>query len=109
MFWSKGNVSILGGTFTENESPQNGGVFFGEDSSLIVMKGGSFEGNMAQDGAVSVVLQGSTIQVEGGVYTGNVAERQGGVFSVYGGGGIQVGRRKVLEILFCTIFAMHGI
>lgn len=92
MFWSIGNISVLGGTFTENESAENGGVFIGEDSSVIAMKGGRFENNTAQDGAVAVVRRGSALHVEDGVFTGNVAERQGGVFSSYGGGGIQVGR-----------------
>ena len=99
MFWSKGNVSIAGGTFTDNESPQNGGVFYGEVSSVIAMKGGRFENNMAQDGAVAVVRKGSTLQIEDGVYTGNVAERQGGVLSSYGGGGIEVGREVWTEVV----------
>lgn len=90
-----GNVSISGGIFTENESIEKGGVFHGEDSSHIAMRGGSYENNRAQDGAVAAVRVSSTLLVEDGVYTGNVAERQGGAFSSYDGGGIQVWRMPI--------------
>ena len=99
MFWSKGNISILGGAFTENESAENGGVLFGTtETSFLAVKGGIFEHNTGQDGAVAAVDDGSNIQVEDGVFTGNVAERQGGVLSSSDRGCIQV-RREVSAIL----------
>lgn len=102
-----GNISVLGGTFTDNESFEKGGVFHGEDSSLIVLKGGSFQNNRAQDGAVAAVRVDSALLVVDGVYTGNVAERQGGVFSSYAGGGIQV--RRISIFASSLILAPVGI
>ncbi|CAN0533592.1 unnamed protein product, partial [Laminaria digitata] len=86
VFWTKGNISIVGGTFSDNESPALGGVFYALETSVVAVKGGMFEHNMAQDGAVGVVDKDSTLRVENGTYTGNVAERQGGVFTAFGGG-----------------------
>lgn len=91
----------MGGVFANNESPENGGVFFGSDNSFIGLNGGTFEHNNAEDGGVVVVDDTSTLQVDDGVFTGNVAQGQGGVFSVNDGGSIQV--RKKTESLTITI------
>lgn len=105
VFWSKGNLSIVGGTFTENEGPENGGVVFCSDKSRITVAGGIFENNKAQDGAVALVDKGSKLQVENGVFTGNTAESEGGAFSVNEEAGFQVGgglldvRAKELSVL----------
>lgn len=91
--WTKGDINISGGMFTENTTPESGGVFFGSEESSITLDGGMFEKNMAEDGAVASVSDGSTLRVENGVFTGNVAEGQGGAFSVIGGGDIQASRQ----------------
>lgn len=80
----------MGGTFTENDSPENGGVIFCSEGSRITLTGGVFEDNTAQDGAVALVDGGSDLKVESGVFTGNVAESEGGAFSVNSEAGFQV-------------------
>lgn len=92
MFWSKGKVNISGGTFVDNESSENGGVFFCSESSIFTLVGGIFENNTSEDGAVAVIDKDASLLVESGVFSGNVADSQGGVFAVNEGGVIKVGR-----------------
>ena len=90
MFWSKGTVNISGGTFTENYSRENGGVFFASNPSKFIVNGGVFANNTSKDGGVAVVGDEANLLVESGAFSWNEAESQGGAFSVEEGGGIQV-------------------
>lgn len=99
MIWSKGNLLISDGNFTNNNSPENGGVLFASEFSTFTLAGGYFQGNEAQDGGVINAIEGSSVNVEGGVYSGNVALSDGGVFSLLEGANIQVRERVVIAWL----------
>lgn len=83
VLYAKGNVTITGGLFSNNEGDLRGGVFDAAIGSSIVITGGVFEGNIGGDhGGVGFVASGSTLLIEGGNFSGNVAEVGGGAFYV---------------------------
>lgn len=90
--WSKGNVSVEGGKFFDNDALADGGVFLASEGCLLTVKGGTFENNTSVDGGVAVINGGGNLQIESGRYSGNVAEKEGGALTVYDGGVVQVGR-----------------
>lgn len=92
VFWVRGNLSILGGTYIGNASPETGGVLFCSERSHITIESGVFQDNTAGDGGVALVYGGASLKVESGTFSGNVANGQGGVFSANTEGDIQVGR-----------------
>lgn len=100
VFWVKGNLSILGGTYLGNGSPETGGVLFCSEGSQITIEGGIFEDNWARDGGVALVDGGTSLRVESGIFSGNVANGQGGVFAANSEGDIQVGRIFLTSQLF---------
>lgn len=109
VIWSKGSLLIVDGNFTNNESPENGGVLFASEFSNFTLAGGYFQGNKAQDGGVLNSIMGSIVQVEGGVYSGNVATSQGGAFSLLGEAHIQVREKEVVfSIIFVSLVHIPG-
>ncbi|CAN0099803.1 unnamed protein product, partial [Laminaria digitata] len=86
VIWSKGELTITDGNFTNNKVRGNGGVLYASEFSTFTLAGGIFQGNGAKRGGVVHTVVGTALYVEGGVYySGNVAESQGGVFLVADG------------------------
>lgn len=83
VFWTKGTVTITGGDFYDNESPDRGGVFDAGADGVVTLAGGNFESNRGGDqGGVGFVTTGSTVYIVGGTFSANQADIDGGAFSV---------------------------
>lgn len=92
MFWTKGTLTIRGGTFANNTVEEGGVLFLSEGGSATVVDG-RFEGNEAgTGGGVVSVESGATLVVEGGNYSDNEAGDDGGAFCVGDDGNIEVRR-----------------
>ena len=104
VIWSKGALLIVDGNFTNNHSPENGGVLFASEFSNFTLAGGHFQGNEAQDGGILNAIVDSIVHVDGGVYSGNVASSKGGVFSLLDGARLQVREQEVFAwIILCIV------
>lgn len=90
VFWSKGEIHILGGHFPGNSAQEGGGALCASVNSFVTLAGGFFEGNTALDGGVVNAESNSEMLVEGGVLTGNIATNRGGAFYVVDGAQINV-------------------
>lgn len=82
MFWTAGNLTILGGVFDGNEADGRGGVFLVKEGIVVVENGTFGGGNEAEDGAVGFASDGSKLYVNGGTFSGNSAGNGGGVFYI---------------------------
>lgn len=100
MFWTKGELLILGGTFVNNAAKHGGVVQAAEDCSVVI-EGGTFGGNTAENGGVVHVLIDGSLEVKGGVFEGNSARTGGGAFFVEGDTDIQV-RCRILACVQCV-------
>lgn len=99
MFWSAGELNILGGTFIENEASDDGGVIYASDNSLVTVADGIFRNNEAMNGGVVFADEDAVVLVQGGNFSDNFAENGGGAFFASNGGNMQVSpweaRRRV--------------
>ena len=98
MFWVKGELKILGGSYSNNAAKQ-GGVFQAAETSTVMIEGGTFEGNTAENGGVVYVIGDGALEVTGGVFDGNSARTGGGAFFVERDADIQVGFWLILSAL----------
>lgn len=112
MFWVKGELKILGGTYSNNAAKQ-GGVFQAAEESTVTIEGGTFEGNTAENGGVVYVISDGALEVTGGVFEGNSADTGGGAFFVERNADIQVRFTLVrtLSLMLCSwsIFVATGL
>lgn len=91
--WTKGNLTVRGGTFARNAADDAGGVFKLSDGCTATLVDGRFEGNEAGGGGGAVsVVSGAKLLVEGGEYSENEARVNGGAFYVDEEGDIEVRR-----------------
>lgn len=98
MFWTKGELVILGGTYVNNAA-KHGGVFQAAEGSSVVIEGGTFESNTAENGGVVYALVDGSLEVKDGLFEGNSARTGGGAFFVEGGADIEVGRTTLTCVL----------
>ena len=91
MIWSKGEITIRGGTFARNAAQTLGGVLDLSEGSIATLVGGKFEGNTAwwAGGAVSV-RSGGELLVKGGDFRENDGTTTGGAISIDHGGNVKV-------------------
>lgn len=103
VFWTKGEITILGGVFDGNKaSEKGGGVFYvdqEEGTSSIVIQNGTFIRNTAEeDGGVGIVTEDATLYVYGGTYSENIAFNGGGVFAAQDGGYFEASEKPAIII-----------
>ncbi|CBJ33130.1 polymorphic outer membrane protein [Ectocarpus siliculosus] len=89
VLWTRGEISVLGGHFSNN-SAKNGGVIQGSLNSTIVEEGGTFENNVAENGGVVSVVEDGSLVFNGGLLQGHSASNGGGAFFAESGAGIEV-------------------
>ncbi|CAM9574874.1 unnamed protein product, partial [Ectocarpus sp. 12 AP-2014] len=89
VLWTRGNISVLGGHFSNN-SAKNGGVIQGSLKSTVVVEGGTFENNVAENGAVVYVVEDGSLAFNGGLLQGNNASNGGGAFFAESGADIEI-------------------
>ncbi|CAB1104673.1 unnamed protein product [Ectocarpus sp. CCAP 1310/34] len=89
VLWTRGNISVLGGHFSNN-SAKNGGVIQGSLKSSVVVEGGTFENNVAENGAVVYVVADGSLAFNGGLLQGNMASNGGGAFFAESGADIEI-------------------
>ncbi|CBJ32402.1 adhesin-like protein [Ectocarpus siliculosus] len=89
VLWTRGNISVLGGHFSNN-SAKNGGVIQGSLKSSVVVEGGTFENNVAENGGVVYVVADGSLAFNGGLLQGNNASNGGGAFFAESGADIEI-------------------
>eukprot|EP00752_Nemacystus_decipiens_P010943 g9725.t1 len=91
VLWTKGNITVRGGTFVRNIADDAGGVMLLSGEAIATITDGRFAQNEAgTDGGVVSVASGAKLLVEGGEYFENDAGDNGGVFSVGEDGDIEI-------------------
>ena len=80
-----GTTEIKGGVITGGHNLTDGGAFYLEDKTSLVLSGGTIAGNMANDGG-GVQIEGSTSKLQMSENTAIMYNRAKG--EIYGGGGI---------------------
>ncbi|CBJ33129.1 asn/thr-rich large protein family protein [Ectocarpus siliculosus] len=89
VLWTRGEISVLGGHFSNN-SAKNGGVIQGSLNSTVVVEGGTFENNVAENGGVIYVVEDGSLVFNGGLLQGNSASNGGGAFFAESGADIEI-------------------
>lgn len=104
MFWTKGDVTVRGGTFESNVADARGGVMLLSDGGMATLVNGTFADNEAGGGGgVVFVESGAKLLVEGGAYSKNEARGNGGAFSVGEDANIEVRMEHKLRLQASTI------
>ncbi|CAM9587167.1 unnamed protein product [Ectocarpus fasciculatus] len=89
VLWTRGEIFVLGGHFSNN-SAKNGGVIQGSLNSTVVVDGGTFENNTAENGGVVYVVEDGSLAFNGGLLQGNSASNGGGAFFAESGADIEI-------------------
>lgn len=97
VFWTKGELFILGGQYFKNSAIETGGAIFASEESSITLKNGTFNQNRAIDGGVVYVDETAALFIEGGTLTANIADNRGGAFYIGVMGELNVSGQSKLQ------------
>lgn len=93
VIWSKGELNIRGGRFSENSASEGGGVIHAAGSCSATLTAGVFENNQALNGGMVYVGDDAAVVIQGGSAWKNVAKNGGGAIYADSNGVLSVSSR----------------